>query len=138
MTDKAQHFFQITKTVLEMLRDRGYNIPVAEMDMTLEEFRQQKGDNPNRGDMLLVYRKPNSTEQIMVFFGANGEDPSKALGVKEVTECVRLHNLAHLQILQTDEARGYCPSFGMSPLVSSDSHSIRSSILKVLVPMLES
>lgn len=89
MTDKAQHFFQIYKTVLQLLDKRGYNVSPAALNMTLEEFRKEKGDSPRREDLFNVFNRKNAldtTDQIMVFFVANSDDPSKALVVKDVTE----------------------------------------------------
>lgn len=71
-----------------MLKVRGYNVRQSDLNVTLDEFRADKGDNPRREDLFNVFRKTNSDEQIMVFYAANQEDPSKALSVKEVTEYV--------------------------------------------------
>lgn len=85
-TDRAQYFYQINRTVLEMLKTRGYNIPQVDLDMTLEEFRKDKGDSPRREDLFNIFRRAHSTDQIMVFYAVNPEDPSKAISVKEITE----------------------------------------------------
>jgi len=81
--DTAQRLFQVKRTVVELLRDRGYNISNYELELTLEDFKDKFGEDPDREDLLGLYRKKDSQEQIFVFFT---KDDGKPVGVKTIED----------------------------------------------------
>ncbi|KAG8648985.1 DNA-directed RNA polymerases IV and V subunit 5B isoform X2 [Manihot esculenta] len=44
---ESHRYYLSRRTVLEMLRDRGYSVPSAEIDQSLQEFRAIHGQNPD-------------------------------------------------------------------------------------------
>eukprot|EP01130_Rhizamoeba_saxonica_P000390 TRINITY_DN10355_c0_g1_i1.p1 TRINITY_DN10355_c0_g1~~TRINITY_DN10355_c0_g1_i1.p1 ORF type:complete len:204 (-),score=48.92 TRINITY_DN10355_c0_g1_i1:41-652(-) len=68
---EMQRCYQINKTIIEMLVDRGYTAARAEVNMTLHEFEQRfwpNGSEPSREDYFRIDRKRDSDEQIFVYF----------------------------------------------------------------------
>ncbi|XP_042064290.1 DNA-directed RNA polymerases II and IV subunit 5A-like [Salvia splendens] len=66
--DEVRRLFRAMKTVLQMLRDRGYVVTDDEIAMTMEGFTAKYGHNMKREDLMLVKAKRDSGEQIYVFF----------------------------------------------------------------------
>ncbi|CAM6124354.1 unnamed protein product [Calypogeia fissa] len=61
--------YLIRRTVLQMLRDRGYQVGDMEIAMSREDFRQKFGSNIKRTELETVRPKiANPTDQIFVFF----------------------------------------------------------------------
>ena len=48
MDDEAETYklWRIRKTVMQMCRDRGYLVTQDELDQTLDQFKEQFGDQP--------------------------------------------------------------------------------------------
>lgn len=80
MDDQATKLFRVRKTVMQMLRDRQYQVTDAELAMTKDEWREKVGDEPKREDLtLLKHKKDDHSEEIYVFF------PEEAkVGVKTI------------------------------------------------------
>lgn len=56
-------------TIMTMLHDRGYLVSQRELDMTLDQFRANFGDNPDRNELtILVSSKDDQQNQLFVFF----------------------------------------------------------------------
>ncbi|KAL6050414.1 DNA-directed RNA polymerases II and IV subunit 5A [Balamuthia mandrillaris] len=67
--DEVGRLFQIRRTVLQMLTDRGYIPAPGDMEMDREDFRQKYGDPPDRKQLTLLRRQKNDpTKQIFVFW----------------------------------------------------------------------
>ncbi|KAL6958890.1 DNA-directed RNA polymerases II and IV subunit 5A [Sarracenia purpurea var. burkii] len=76
--EEITKLYRIRRTVLQMLRDRGYVVPDQEVDMTKQQFIQKVGDNVKREDLLIRKSMRNdSSDEIYVFFP---EEPK--VGVK--------------------------------------------------------
>lgn len=43
---ESHKYYLARKTMLEMLRDRGFAVPNCEIDVSLQEFRDKYGQNP--------------------------------------------------------------------------------------------
>ncbi|KAI4313701.1 hypothetical protein L6164_026658 [Bauhinia variegata] len=67
--DELNRLYRIRKTVMQMLRDRGYLVGDFEINMSKHEFRNKYHDNMKREDLVInKSKKDNSSEQLYVFF----------------------------------------------------------------------
>ena len=76
----GQRIYRVRRTVLQMLRDRGYMVDQADVDQSEEDFFEKHSTSPQRdGLTLLVQKRDDPTENIFVFWPA---DPK--VGVKPI------------------------------------------------------
>ncbi|VVB16386.1 unnamed protein product [Arabis nemorensis] len=73
MEEEITKLFKVRRTVLQMLRDRGYNIEESDLNMKREEFIQKFCKAPlnkvNKEALFFAANKgPNSADKIYVFF----------------------------------------------------------------------
>ncbi|KAG7014568.1 DNA-directed RNA polymerases II and IV subunit 5A, partial [Cucurbita argyrosperma subsp. argyrosperma] len=67
--EEITRLFRIRKTVLQMLKDRGYFVGDFEIDMSREQFKHKYGESMKREDIVINKAKRNdSSDQIYVFF----------------------------------------------------------------------
>ncbi|XP_071721629.1 DNA-directed RNA polymerases II and IV subunit 5A-like [Rutidosis leptorrhynchoides] len=67
--EEIRRLYRIRKTVMQMLRDRGYFVGDSEVNITKEQFLSKFGENIKREDLIINKTKRNdSSEQIYVFF----------------------------------------------------------------------
>ncbi|XP_057798315.1 DNA-directed RNA polymerases II and IV subunit 5A-like [Salvia miltiorrhiza] len=67
--EEITRLFRTMKTLLHMLRDRGYVVTDDEIGMTKAEFIDKYGHNMKREDLMLIkVMRNNSAHQIYVFF----------------------------------------------------------------------
>mgnify|MGYP002630751673 CR=1 FL=1 len=76
----TERLYRVRRTVLQMIRDRGYMVDQADIDESEDSFKEKAGTMPNREEMtILVQKKDNPTDQIFVFWPS---DPK--IGVKPI------------------------------------------------------
>ncbi|XP_057966954.1 DNA-directed RNA polymerases II and IV subunit 5A-like isoform X2 [Malania oleifera] len=61
--------YRIRRTVMQMLRDRGYFVGEFEINMTKQQFIDKYGENMKREDLVInKAKRDDSSDQIYVFF----------------------------------------------------------------------
>ena len=88
MSTSAERIYRARRTVLQMLRDRGYMVDQSDVDMSEEDFYEKFTDAPQR-DMLtlLVQKRDDPTEQIFVFWPVDAK-----VGVKPIKRFMQRMN----------------------------------------------
>ncbi|KDP33706.1 hypothetical protein JCGZ_07277 [Jatropha curcas] len=67
--DEIKKLFRIRKTVMQMLKDRGYLVTDYEINMTREQFISKYGENMKREDLVINKSRRNEpSDQIYIFF----------------------------------------------------------------------
>lgn len=60
LTD-SRVLYRCRRTVLEMLRDRGYEIGDAEIEESFEEFEPRLGDTGNNNSLNMIVKRPTGS-----------------------------------------------------------------------------
>ncbi len=70
MVDTAgERIYRARRTILQMLRDRGYMVDSTDVDETEEEFFEKFTPSPQRDALtLLVQKRDDPTDSIFVFW----------------------------------------------------------------------
>ncbi|KAE8721101.1 DNA-directed RNA polymerase V subunit 5A [Hibiscus syriacus] len=68
---ESHRYYLSRRTVLEMLRDRGYAVPSSEIDLSLQEFRNIHGQTPDFDSLRLsvTHKSDPSKRMLVVFYG---------------------------------------------------------------------
>ncbi|KAG2720087.1 hypothetical protein I3760_02G019400 [Carya illinoinensis] len=67
--EEITRLFRIRRTVMQMLKDRGYFVGDFEIDMTKEQFKNKYGESMKREDLVInKSKRNNSSDQIYIFF----------------------------------------------------------------------
>lgn len=81
---EAARLWRVRKTLLEMLRDRGYIVRQRDLDMSREEFVHEFGEHPRRDELeVLASHTENEDDSIIAFF------PEEKPGVKTLNTYVQ-------------------------------------------------
>ena len=63
--DETNRLFRIRKTVMQILKDRGYLVADFEVDMTKEQFRRKYGESMKREDLVInKTKRTDSSDQV--------------------------------------------------------------------------
>ncbi|CAE5967526.1 unnamed protein product [Arabidopsis arenosa] len=70
LTDgEIKQLFLVQKTLMQMLKDRGYSIEDSEITMTLGEFIEKYGENMKRKALVTLKAKKNDdNDKLYIFF----------------------------------------------------------------------
>ena len=64
--EEIKRLYRIQKTLMQMLKDRGYFIADSEITMSLSQFVRKYGDNMKREDLVTLKAKRNdSSDQVL-------------------------------------------------------------------------
>lgn len=82
--ERARRLYRVRGTVNKMLRNRGYNVSEAEMNLSFEDFKNMIGFPNISEDLLtvLVELESDTENKLMVFFP---EEPR--IGLKNIKKC---------------------------------------------------
>ncbi|MFS8029510.1 putative RNA polymerase, Rpb5, RNA polymerase Rpb5 domain superfamily [Helianthus anomalus] len=63
--EEIRRLFRIRRTVMQMLRDRGYLVGEFEINMDMNDLLRKYGENMKREDLLISKAKTNdSSDQV--------------------------------------------------------------------------
>jgi DNA-directed RNA polymerase I, II, and III subunit RPABC1 len=63
-------YFECRRTLMEMLRDRGYNVSESDLTLTLSDFRSQFGQLPKTETLgVCVSHRSNPSNKVLWFVG---------------------------------------------------------------------
>ena len=67
--NQGERIYRVRRTVLQMLRDRGYMVDQTDIDKSERDFFEEHTENPQRDALtLLVQKRDDPTDQIFVFW----------------------------------------------------------------------
>lgn len=66
--EEITRLHRIRKTLMQMLRDRGYMVGDVEVEMTKAQFIQKYGENMKREDLIIIKGMRNTSEQVLFIF----------------------------------------------------------------------
>lgn len=66
---ESHRYYLSRRTVLEMLRDRGYSVPDSEIELSLREFRGIYGDSPDTSRLRIsATHQTNPSKKVRVYW----------------------------------------------------------------------
>ncbi|KAL6498514.1 DNA-directed RNA polymerase V subunit 5A [Orobanche hederae] len=68
---ESHRYYLSRRTVLEMLKDRGFAVPSCEIEVSLEEFRNKYGQMPDVDDLRIsaLHKDDPSIKTMVIFCG---------------------------------------------------------------------
>lgn len=95
---ESDSLFRVRRTLLQMAKDRRYAVDESAFQMTLDQFREQYGDVPDRSQLSMKFYRPPSPvdgkvdphDTLLVAFATEPK-----VGVKSLRDlCARMHDEA--------------------------------------------
>ncbi|KAK4485502.1 hypothetical protein RD792_008144 [Penstemon davidsonii] len=66
---ESHKYYVARRTMLEMLKDRGYAVPTSEIEFSLRQFRDKHGQNPDINSLRIsVLHKDNPSIKVIALF----------------------------------------------------------------------
>lgn len=63
--EEITKLFRVRKTLMQMLKDRGYYVGDLDIEMSRNQFRNKYGDNMKREDLVInKAMRNNSSDQV--------------------------------------------------------------------------
>ncbi|KAK1369147.1 DNA-directed RNA polymerase, RPB5 subunit [Heracleum sosnowskyi] len=70
---ESHRYYLSRRTVIEMLRDRGYSVPDSEIDLSLDQFRTIYGQSPDTSRLRIsASHESDPSDKILVVFCDQG------------------------------------------------------------------
>ncbi|KAK4485510.1 hypothetical protein RD792_008152 [Penstemon davidsonii] len=70
---ESHKYYVARRTMLEMLKDRGYAVPNSEIEISLQQFRDKHGQNPDINSLRIsVLHKDNPSIKVVALFCSPG------------------------------------------------------------------
>jgi len=89
-------FFRMNKTILQMMRDRGYEVDQKALEATIEQFRANCGSSFSPTSLTKVYRNKNG-DRILVCFDPIDRVDTKTLAM--LTQKMHDTNVTHMVLV---------------------------------------
>ncbi|XP_031490995.1 DNA-directed RNA polymerases II and IV subunit 5A [Nymphaea colorata] len=90
--EQTNRLFRIRRTIMHMLRDRGYVVGDGEIKMSKTEFIHKYGEEAKREDLIISkYKRNDPNERIFVFFPEEAKVGVKT--IKTYTERMKSENV---------------------------------------------
>ncbi|OMO98770.1 hypothetical protein CCACVL1_04068 [Corchorus capsularis] len=84
---ESHRYYLSRRTVLEMLKDRGYSVPISEISLSLEDFRSIYGQIPDFDRLRLsVTHATDPSKRVMVVF--YGPGTVKVSGIRLISALI--------------------------------------------------
>ncbi|KAL1223682.1 DNA-directed RNA polymerases II and IV subunit 5A [Cardamine amara subsp. amara] len=99
--EEMKRLFLVERTLMQMLKDRGYLIEDSEITMTQEQFHTKYGDKMKRKDLVTLKAKKNDDNDKLYIFFPN----EKKVGVAEMkkyTNKLKKHNVFRAILVMQD------------------------------------
>ncbi|EEE55548.1 hypothetical protein OsJ_03801 [Oryza sativa Japonica Group] len=101
---------RIRRTVMQMLRDRGYLVVEHELAMGRRDFLRKYGESFHREDLLInKYKKNDPSDQIYVFFP--NDDKVGMKHIKKYVEMMKAENVSRAVLVLQQNLTPFARSF---------------------------
>eukprot|EP00252_Welwitschia_mirabilis_P013138 TRINITY_DN29018_c0_g1_i1.p1 TRINITY_DN29018_c0_g1~~TRINITY_DN29018_c0_g1_i1.p1 ORF type:complete len:218 (+),score=24.09 TRINITY_DN29018_c0_g1_i1:213-866(+) len=94
---ESHKLYRVRKTLMEMLHDRGFFVSDDDLRMSLEQFRSNFGNVPNREQLrFTTYKRDNPRQRVIVYFAQKAD--TEKVGIRDVRfylQSMRSDNLQH-------------------------------------------
>lgn len=100
-TVESHRYYLARRTALEMLKDRGYAVPSAEIELSLEDFRTHYSQTPDPDKLQITTKLLSDQEkQVMAYF--TGPGVVKLTEIRHIAAEVAIKDLSCLILVVQD------------------------------------
>lgn len=64
--EETSRLYRARRTVLQLLKDRGYAMDDSEVEMKIPRFKEKYGENMKREELDFVAAKPDGTAKVLL------------------------------------------------------------------------